>query len=117
MSVAAATNIMGPGPQATLGVVQGLKVIGADWEDDKLVVTVEGPNISAVNSADARKLAYMTRVRYGMSSAGIEDFGGPYPYDPNEKKDLETAAQMNEARKGAQGLVYRAKFRLTSSAI
>ncbi len=111
-----AVNVIAPAQQPTLGVVQGLKVVEAKWDDDKLIITVEGPNIQAVTSADARKLAYMTRVRHGMANAGIDDFGGPYPYDPESKEELETADQMKAARSN-KGLVYRARFRLTSSPV
>lgn len=116
MNQPAEVNIMAPPKNETLGVVQGLKVVSAEWQDDKLIITVEGPTIQAVTSPDSRKMAYNMRVRYGMANAGIDDFGGPYPFDPDSKKDLETAEQMNTARNNA-GLLYRIKFRLTASPV
>jgi hypothetical protein len=92
---------------------QTIKIVEEKFEGDKLLVTVEGPDVEAVTNAAARQLAYKARLKKGMHNAGLEAYGGPYPYDRANQKDLNTQEDIQDAAARQGDLVYRCQYRLT----
>lgn len=90
-----------------------LKVVSVTRDGDRLIVTVEGPDVEAVTGPAARNLAYKTRLDHGYHNAGLEAFGGPYPFDKANNKDLSTHEDVMDASNRLKDLVYRCQYRLT----
>lgn len=65
-------------------------------------VIIEGESPDAVNSLDAKHLAYAERTKLGMERSGIEPIGGSYPVETGEKNE-----------DGTKKLMYRREFKLT----
>ena len=64
-----------------------IKVAETKINGGELIVVIEGDSVDEANSADARKLAYETRLEKGFSNAGIEAIGGPYMHVPEGSDD------------------------------
>jgi hypothetical protein len=90
-----------------------LRVVSVTRDGDRLIVTLEGPNVERVTGPSARNLAYKERLNHGYHNAGLEAFGGPYPYDKANNKDLSTHEEILDASNRMKDMVYRAQFRLT----
>ena len=90
-----------------------LKVVSVTRDGDKLMVTIEGQNVEEVTGPEARNMAYRERLNYGYNNAGLEAYGGPYPFDKKNNKDLATHDEVMAAAQNMQNLVYRCQYRLT----
>ena len=90
-----------------------IKVVSVTRDGDRLLVTVEGPDVEMVTGPEARNLAYKERLNHGYNNAGLESFGGPYPFDKKNNKDLATHDEVMAAAQNMQNLVYRCQYRLT----
>lgn len=102
-------NIMRMEPK----VENPIKVVDVKREGERLIVTIEGPDVESVTGPAARNMAYAERLKHGYHNAGLEAYGGPYPYDKLKEKDLATHEEILEASQNQKDLVYRAQFRLT----
>ncbi len=83
---------------------QGLKIVETKLEGGKLVVTVEGDDISKLIEGAARRLAYEERLKHGMAQAGIEVMGGTYVPEEEQKSAKE---------QGRDVAIWRSDFRIT----
>jgi hypothetical protein len=90
-----------------------LKVVFVTRDGDRLLVTIEGPDVETVTGPTARNLAYKERLNHGYNNAGLEAFGGPYPFDKKNSKDLSTHEEIMDASNRMKDLVYRCQYRLT----
>jgi len=102
-------NIMRMEPK----VESPIKVVKVEREGERLIVTIEGPDVETVTGPAARNMAYKERLNHGYHNAGLEAYGGPYPHDKKKDKDLSTHEEIVEASQNMQDLVYRAQYRLT----
>jgi hypothetical protein len=107
------TNPNSPEAVASTSADGRLKIVQVEWQGGRLLITVEGPTVESVTSMEARQLAYQQRFKHGLANAGLDAFGGPYPYDAANKKDLEDHAAMVDASQRPGDLVYRCIHRLT----
>lgn len=85
------------------------KIVAAEIIGEDLIVTVEGSDVEAVTSAEARQVAYRERLKHGFASAGISADGGPYPIHQQSKDILDTRPKL-DAAKGH--IVYRCQYKL-----
>ena len=90
-----------------------LKVVAVTRDGDRLLGTIEGPNVEMVTDAAARNLAYKERLNHGYNNAGLEAFGGPYPYDKVNNKDLSSHEEIMDVSRRMKDLAYRCQYRLT----
>lgn len=90
-----------------------LRVVSVTRDGDRLLVTIEGPDVETVTGPEARNLAYRERLNHGYNNAGLEAFGGPYPFDKANNKDLATHDDIMNAAKNMSNLSYRCQYRLT----
>lgn len=56
------------------------KIVGVYLYQGSLFVELEGDTVGDLLDTEARKLAYSARDTYGFGNAGIENYGGSYPY-------------------------------------
>ena len=104
-----AVNLM----KSTPNVNAALRVMSVTRDGDRLLVTIEGPDVEMVTGSEARNLAYRERLNHGYNNAGLEAFGGPYPFDKANNKDLSTHEEIMGAAGRMQDLAYRCQYRLT----
>jgi hypothetical protein len=84
--------------------VEGLTIVDARLEGEKLIVVVESDSIPKLIEGAARKLAYEERLKHGMAQAGIEAMGGTYVPETEQKA----------AKEGKRNVaLWRADFRIT----
>lgn len=55
-----------------------LKVISAKTTGNELRVIIEGSDLARLSSPEARKLAFVQRLKVGMGNAGVEAVGGTF---------------------------------------
>ena len=85
--------------------LEDLKIVATRFEHSDLIVTVEGPRLDEVTSAQARALVWKERLSHGMDMAGLEG-GDHYPCNK------EGVAASPGASIPAEELMFRKEYTL-----